>query len=72
MFEKSKKKKSEGKNQRKIKRKSSAKKTSVKKTWDKFISQSDSKTLLKNIWKSDNIQKEYSEKIIKLHKKYCN
>lgn len=53
-------------------RKSSERKSSVKKTWERFIQQNDSKTLLKDIWKSDNPQKEYSEKIIKLHKKYCN
>jgi hypothetical protein len=53
------------------KRKSSERKTSIKKNWDKFIQQSDSRALLKNSWKADNFQKEYSEKINKLHKKYC-
>ncbi len=46
-------------------------KSSIKKTWEKFVQQSDSRSLLKDAWKiqKDN-QKEYSEKINKLHKKY--
>jgi len=51
-------------------RKTSERKTSVKKTWEKFVQESDSRTLLKNAWKVDNSQKEYSDKINKLRKKY--
>jgi hypothetical protein len=61
------------KSDRRTKRKSSERKTSVKKTWEKFIQQSDSRSLLKEAWKvpKDN-QKEYTDKINKLHKKYIN
>jgi hypothetical protein len=55
-----------------IRRKSSERKSSVKKTWERFVQQSDSRNLLKDIWKSENSIKEYSDKINKLHKKYCN
>jgi hypothetical protein len=58
------------KSDRRVKRKSSERKTSVKKTWEKFVQQSDSRSLLKDAWKVENPQKEYSEKINKLHKKY--
>jgi hypothetical protein len=56
-----------------IKRKSSERKTSVKKIWEKFVQQNDSRLLLKEAWKvQKDYQKEYSEKINKLHKKYCS
>jgi hypothetical protein len=55
------------------KRKSNEKKTSIKKTWEKFVQRSDSRLLLKNVWKIDKDElKEYSKKINKLHKKYSN
>lgn len=54
------------------KRKSSERRSSVKKTWERFVQQSDSRSLLKDIWKSENPTKEYSDKINKLHKKYCS
>jgi hypothetical protein len=61
---KSKKKKSD----RRTKRKSS-----VKKTWERFVQQSDSRSLLKDAWKIEKDKvKEYNEKINKLHKKYCS
>lgn len=62
----------ETKNDRKIRksRKSSERKTSIKKKWEKFVQQSDFRDLLKNAWKTTNTQKEYSEKLNKLHKKY--
>lgn len=76
---KPKKKKSDGeKNRAKRKsserkeRKSVERKSSVKKTWERFVQQSDSRNLLKDIWKSENPTKEYSDKINKLHKKYCS
>lgn len=55
------------KSDRRIKRKSSER---IKKTWEKFVQQNDSRSLLKDIWKGDNNQKEYLEKINKFHKKY--
>ena len=59
------------KSDKRIKRKSSERKSSVKKTWDKFVKQNDSRSLLKDAWKvQKDTQKEYSEKINKLHKKY--
>lgn len=48
----------------------SKRKNSVKKTWEKFVKRIDSRTLLKNSWKVNNPQKEYSEKINALYKKY--
>lgn len=51
-------------------RKSSERKTSIKKTWEKFVQQSDSRSILKNAWKADNFQKEYSDKINSIVKKY--
>jgi len=61
------------KSDKRTKRKSSERKTSVKKTWEKFTQQTESRSLLKDAWKlnKDN-QKEYFEKISKLHKKYIN
>jgi len=61
-------KKSKSKERRK--RKSSERKSSVKKTWEHFVQQNEAKTLLKDTWKADNFQKEYLDKINKLHKKY--
>jgi hypothetical protein len=68
------------KSEPRIKRKSSDKKkstkisterkTSTKKTWERFVQQSDSRSVLKDAWKAENFQKEYSDKINKLHKKY--
>ncbi len=57
------------KSNRRTKRKSSEK-NSVKKLWEKFVQQTDSRSLLKDAWKVKTPQKEYSEKINKLHKKY--
>jgi outer membrane biosynthesis protein TonB len=60
------------KSDQRAKRKTSERKTSVKKTWERFVQQSDSRSLLKDIWKAENFQKEYIDKINKLHKKYSN
>ena len=58
---------------RRTKRKSTKKKNSkIQKTWEKFVQQSDCRSLLKDVWKADNFQKEYSAKINQLHKKYSN
>jgi hypothetical protein len=71
--EKPKEKKNEKKkSDRRTKRKSSERKTSVKKTWERFVQQSDSRSLLKDAWKAENFQKEYLDKINKLHKKYSS
>ena len=52
------------------KRKINERKTSLKKKWEYLIHQRDTKSLLKDIWKTKNFQKEYLDKINKLHKKY--
>lgn len=57
---------------RRIKRRSSERKSSVKKTWEKFMKESDSRALLKEVWKVQDPQKECSERINKFHKKYCS
>lgn len=53
------------KSTRKTKRKSS-----IKKTWEKFVQRSDSRSLLKDVWKADHPNKDYHQKLVSLHKKY--
>ena len=47
-------------------------KSKVRKSWERLLSNKDSRNLLKEVWKSNTPIKEYSEKINKFHKKYCN
>ncbi len=66
-------KKTRKKSEHKTKCKTSEHKTSIKKTWEKLVQQTDSRSLLKDSWKIDkDRQKEYSEKIGRLYKKYSD